>query len=25
VSALRHAELLEAAHILPDGHPEGAL
>jgi HNH endonuclease len=23
VSALRHAELPEAAHILPDGHPEG--
>ncbi len=23
VCRLRHAELLEAAHILPDGHPEG--
>jgi putative restriction endonuclease len=23
ICRLRHAELLEAAHILPDGHPEG--
>ena len=23
ICQLRHAELLEAAHILPDGHPEG--
>ena len=23
VCRLRHAELLEAAHILPDGHPKG--
>ena len=23
VCRLRHAELLDAAHILPDGHPKG--
>jgi putative restriction endonuclease len=23
ICRLRHAELLEAAHILPDGHPQG--